>query len=112
MEYQACNNVPLIGLRGNLWQKGACDGCVLQSALAQWINRSCGRKKHSYVEVLLVYVSVLGAAEVERIFLFYSEVVRGQQIRDLRVLERWESANLSIDLHPLLAHPNNLCTDQ
>ena len=63
MEYRACNNVPLIGLHGNLLQKGTCDNCVLQSGLPQWIKRDCARKEHSYVKVLLVYVSVLGAME-------------------------------------------------
>lgn len=111
MEYQACNNVPLIGLCDNLWQKGACDDCVLQSALAQGIKRGCGRQKHSYVKVPLLCFR-FGRNRSEKFFLFYSEVVYGQQIRDLMVLERWENANLSIGLHPLLARPNDLCSDQ
>lgn len=63
MEYWACNNVPLIGLCGNLLQKGMCDDCVLQSSLPQWIKRGCAAKEHSYIKLWLVYVSVLGAME-------------------------------------------------
>lgn len=76
MEYQACNNVPLIGLCGNLLQKGMCDDCVLQFGLPQWLKRGCARKENSYVKVLLVYVSALSAMEARQWKGFSSSTVK------------------------------------
>lgn len=53
-----------------------------------------------------------GSQTVKRIFSFCSEAVCVYKIFDLMVLERWVDANLPIDFHPSLAHPNDLYAEQ
>lgn len=71
MEYQACDYVPLIGLCGNLLQKGTCDDSVLQPGLPQWIKKGCTGKEPSYVSVL----SATEARHREKHFPLLPEIV-------------------------------------